>query len=160
MRAEPAILTCVLTVGTLSPRARALPGQLVRASDNGRASRGLRADARPRNPAGSFVRPGRAAGDTPDRGCRVTPWRQRTSTEPDDDAAARTKGETEARMPTINQLVRKGRQAKTGKTKTPALKGSPQRRGVCTRVYTTTPEEAELGAAQGRPGSPSRARSR
>ena len=43
-------------------------------------------------------------------------------------------------MPTINQpLVRKGRQAKTTKTKTPALKGSPQRRGVCTRVYTTTP---------------------
>ena len=35
--------------------------------------------------------------------------------------------------------------------KTPALKGAPQRRGVCTRVYTTTPEEAELGAAQGRP---------
>ena len=44
-------------------------------------------------------------------------------------------------MPTINQLVRKGRQAKTGKTKTPALKGSPQRRGVCTRVYTTTPKK-------------------
>ena len=44
-------------------------------------------------------------------------------------------------MPTIQQLVRKGRQAKTGKTKTPALKGSPQRRGVCTRVYTTTPKK-------------------
>ena len=44
-------------------------------------------------------------------------------------------------MPTINQLVRKGRQAKTTKTKTPALKGSPQRRGVCTRVYTTTPKK-------------------
>ena len=39
-------------------------------------------------------------------------------------------------MPTIQQLVRKGRQDKVGKTKTPALKGSPQRRGVCTRVYT------------------------
>ncbi|GAB3952978.1 hypothetical protein GCM10027614_57580 [Micromonospora vulcania] len=36
---------------------------------------------------------------------------------------------------------RKGRQAKTSKTKTPALKGSPQRRGVCTRVYTTTPKK-------------------
>ncbi|HET7304834.1 MAG TPA: 30S ribosomal protein S12, partial [Segeticoccus sp.] len=42
-------------------------------------------------------------------------------------------------MPTINQLVRKGRQEKRGKVATPALKGSPQRRGVCTRVYTTTP---------------------
>jgi small subunit ribosomal protein S12 len=44
-------------------------------------------------------------------------------------------------VPTIQQLVRKGRQAKTTKTKTPALKGSPQRRGVCTRVYTTTPKK-------------------
>ena len=44
-------------------------------------------------------------------------------------------------MPTINQLVRKGRQDKASKTKTPALKGSPQRRGVCTRVYTTTPKK-------------------
>ena len=44
-------------------------------------------------------------------------------------------------MPTINQLVRKGRQDKVTKTKTPALKGSPQRRGVCTRVYTTTPKK-------------------
>ena len=44
-------------------------------------------------------------------------------------------------MPTIAQLVRKGRQAKVTKTKTPALKGAPQRRGVCTRVYTTTPKK-------------------
>jgi small subunit ribosomal protein S12 len=44
-------------------------------------------------------------------------------------------------MPTIQQLVRKGRQDKVTKTKTPALKGSPQRRGVCTRVYTTTPKK-------------------
>ena len=44
-------------------------------------------------------------------------------------------------MPTIQQLVRKGREDKVGKTKTPALKGSPQRRGVCTRVYTTTPKK-------------------
>ena len=44
-------------------------------------------------------------------------------------------------MPTIQQLVRKGRQDKATKTKTPALKGSPQRRGVCTRVYTTTPKK-------------------
>ena len=44
-------------------------------------------------------------------------------------------------MPTISQLVRKGRTAKVSKTKTPALKASPQRRGVCTRVYTTTPKK-------------------
>jgi small subunit ribosomal protein S12 len=44
-------------------------------------------------------------------------------------------------LPTIQQLVRKGRQAKTKKTKTAALKGSPQRRGVCTRVYTATPKK-------------------
>ena len=44
-------------------------------------------------------------------------------------------------MPTINQLVRKGRQDTVSKSKTPALKGSPQRRGVCTRVYTTTPKK-------------------
>ena len=44
-------------------------------------------------------------------------------------------------MPTIQQLVRKGRQDKVAKTKTAALKGSPQRRGVCTRVYTTTPKK-------------------
>ena len=44
-------------------------------------------------------------------------------------------------MPTIQQLVRKGRQDKTAVTKTAALKGNPQRRGVCTRVYTTTPKK-------------------
>ncbi|HVC23136.1 MAG TPA: 30S ribosomal protein S12 [Candidatus Dormibacteraeota bacterium] len=44
-------------------------------------------------------------------------------------------------MPTIQQLVRKGRQPVTKKTKSPALKGSPQRRGVCVRVFTTTPKK-------------------
>ena len=44
-------------------------------------------------------------------------------------------------VPTIQQLVRKGRQSKPAKGKTPALKGAPQRRGVCTRVYTTTPKK-------------------
>ena len=44
-------------------------------------------------------------------------------------------------MPTIQQLVRKGREDKVAKQKTAALKGSPQRRGVCTRVYTTTPKK-------------------
>ena len=44
-------------------------------------------------------------------------------------------------MPTIQQLVRKGRSPKVVKTKAPALKGNPQQRGVCTRVYTTTPKK-------------------
>lgn len=44
-------------------------------------------------------------------------------------------------MPTINQLVRKGREAIKKKKTTPALKGSPQKRGVCTRVYTSTPKK-------------------
>ena len=44
-------------------------------------------------------------------------------------------------MPTINQLVRKGRSSISKKTSTPALKGNPQKRGVCTRVYTTTPKK-------------------
>lgn len=44
-------------------------------------------------------------------------------------------------MPTINQLVRKGRNRVEKKTNTPALKGAPQKRGVCTRVYTSTPKK-------------------
>src|SRR4026209_499785 len=44
-------------------------------------------------------------------------------------------------MPTINQLVRKGRQLAHAKTKSPALKSAPQKRGVCTRVYTSTPKK-------------------
>ena len=44
-------------------------------------------------------------------------------------------------MPTIQQLVRKGRDVRSESTSTPALKGSPQRRGVCTRVYTQTPKK-------------------
>jgi small subunit ribosomal protein S12 len=44
-------------------------------------------------------------------------------------------------MPTVNQLVRHPRSPEHAKTKTPALKGSPQKRGVCTRVYTTTPKK-------------------
>jgi small subunit ribosomal protein S12 len=44
-------------------------------------------------------------------------------------------------MPTINQLVRKGRKRTEKKTNTPALKGAPQKRGVCTRVYTSTPKK-------------------
>ena len=44
-------------------------------------------------------------------------------------------------MPTINQLVRKPRVIRRVKSKVPALKNSPQKRGVCTRVYTTTPKK-------------------
>ena len=44
-------------------------------------------------------------------------------------------------MPTINQLVRQGRSVEPSKSKVPALAGSPQKRGVCTRVYTTTPKK-------------------
>ena len=44
-------------------------------------------------------------------------------------------------MPTINQLIRIGRKEVKGKEKAPALLGSPQRRGVCTRVYTSTPKK-------------------
>ena len=44
-------------------------------------------------------------------------------------------------MPTINQLVRHGRAVEKIKSKSPAMQNSPQRRGVCTRVYTTTPKK-------------------
>ena len=44
-------------------------------------------------------------------------------------------------MPTINQLVRKGRESLTKKSTAPALQDSPQKRGVCTRVYTATPKK-------------------
>jgi len=48
------------------------------------------------------------------------------------------KGQT---LPTINQLIRKGRHDQIEKKKTPALRGNPQKRGVCTRVYTQTPKK-------------------
>ena len=44
-------------------------------------------------------------------------------------------------MPTVNQLIRHGRTPGIARNKVPALKGSPQKRGVCTRVYTTTPKK-------------------
>ena len=56
-------------------------------------------------------------------------------------ALARSKRDEGRRVPTIQQLVRQGRTTKVEKTKTPALTGSPQRRGVCTRVFTTTPKK-------------------
>jgi small subunit ribosomal protein S12 len=53
----------------------------------------------------------------------------------------RFKREQVTSMPTINQLVRHGRQVEAVKSKSPAMQNSPQRRGVCTRVYTTTPKK-------------------
>jgi small subunit ribosomal protein S12 len=47
-------------------------------------------------------------------------------------------------MPTIQQLIRNKRQSLKKKTKSPALKNCPQRRGVCTRVYTTTPKKTKF----------------
>lgn len=44
-------------------------------------------------------------------------------------------------MPTLNQLVRKGREKRNYRSKSPALRGCPQKRGVCTRVYTQTPKK-------------------
>lgn len=55
--------------------------------------------------------------------------------------AARGSRRSGGKLPTIQQLVRQGREIKKEKTKSPALKGSPQRRGVCTRVYTHTPKK-------------------
>ena len=78
--------------------------------------------------------------DTPDRVGRE--FDRRTTVSPVPPAApTRELSTKEAALPTIQQLVRKGRQDKVAKNTTPALKGSPQRRGVCTRVYTTTPKK-------------------
>jgi len=55
--------------------------------------------------------------------------------------ARRATHHEEENMPTINQLVRKGRTRIRKKTNTPALRGAPQKRGVCTRVYTSTPKK-------------------
>ena len=88
--------------------------------------------------------------DTPDRGGRAAqagpPPRPATTQAAGrrhpqtNDASIRTKDNGDV-VPTIQQLVRKGRQDKVAKNTTPALKGSPQRRGVCLRVYTTTPKK-------------------
>lgn len=51
------------------------------------------------------------------------------------------RNQTGKSVPTIQQLIRKGRKSKTSKTTAPALQNCPQKRGVCTRVYTTTPKK-------------------
>src|SRR5260370_28867508 len=58
---------------------------------------------------------------------------------------------SEKRLPTIQQLVRTPRRAARSKSKAPALKGSPQRRGVCVRVYTQTPKKPNSAPPQGAP---------
>ena len=50
----------------------------------------------------------------------------------------------EFKMPTVNQLVRKGRKSQTKRNKVPALEACPQKRGVCPRVYTTTPKKPKV----------------
>ena len=52
-------------------------------------------------------------------------------------------------MPTINQLIRKGREVLKSKSTAPALKECPQKRGVCTRVYTTTPKKPNSALIRG-----------
>jgi small subunit ribosomal protein S12 len=93
-------------------------------------------EGRHARPRGSGERPAgtTATADRPQTNCATRLIEQHGT------AVDRPKGANDP-VPTIQQLVRKGRQAKTSKTKTPALKGSPQRRGVCTRVYTTTPKK-------------------
>jgi len=56
-------------------------------------------------------------------------------------------------MPTINQLVRKGRRLQKAKTKSPALKACPFRRGVCVQVTTRTPKKTKFGNSQGCQGA-------
>jgi small subunit ribosomal protein S12 len=56
-------------------------------------------------------------------------------------AVLTTRGDPKTTVPTVNQLVRKGRSVPKAKTKTPALRGAPQKRGVCTRVFTVTPKK-------------------
>ena len=81
--------------------------------------------------------------DTPDLGGGIAASLRKTSATTTTEYNDRdcTTQEEAGPLPTIQQLVRKGRQDKAAKQQTAALKGSPQRRGVCTRVYTTTPKK-------------------
>jgi len=69
--------------------------------------------------------------------CRISPERVR----PAESAEVAPISTRRRSMPTISQLVRKGRQEVSKKNKAPALQKNPQKRGVCTRVYTTTPKK-------------------
>jgi small subunit ribosomal protein S12 len=71
--------------------------------------------------------------------CRLSKEPDRTVLGAAGNRAVRRRGVKQ--VPTIQQLVRKGRSPKVTKTKAPALKANPQQRGVCTRVYTTTPKK-------------------
>lgn len=57
-------------------------------------------------------------------------------------------------MPTINQLIRKGREPQKAKSKVPAMEQNPQKRGVCTRVYTTTPKKPNSALRKVAKGAP------
>ncbi len=87
-------------------------------------------------PAASARRQGLNAALVVLRGCRA----RRRGSQPRAAAADETNGE-ETLMPTIQQLIRKPRQPKTRSNKSMHLEGNPQKRGVCTRVYTTTPKK-------------------
>src|SRR5690606_24034715 len=116
---------------------------------------GVRARDPPRSPAVPRRRPGPRKGHrsltsvvspltfhslSPSR--RKPRWRGRPRGERDYSAPApQFFTVTPQAMPTINQLVRKGRSSVVKKSKSPAMKGNPQKRGVCTRVYTTTPKK-------------------
>src|ERR1700704_2740823 len=75
--------------------------------------------------------------------CSLPPSRPKRDTGWDAGTRANGQGRKrrEVRLPTIQQLLRKGRQSQVSKTKTPALRRCPQRRGVCTQVKTTTPKK-------------------
>ena len=94
-----------------------------------------------RNAPAALVYPGRSAPCPAAQGARPRRGRsdrRLTNTAPSEPPSPES---FRSPVPTIAQLVRKGRETKSDKSKTPALKGSPQRRGVCTRVFTTTPKK-------------------
>jgi small subunit ribosomal protein S12 len=81
---------------------------------------------------GTLLR-GRSEGRTKERFCCAPRWREKN--------ACLSGAWSCWKLPTFNQLVRKGRRPTRYKTASPALQACPQRRGVCTRVYTTTPKK-------------------
>ena len=101
----------------------------------GRSSAGLRDSSHPTGQELNIAQ--RREGRVATKGCRqdFTHFALRKVTA----GIPATKGE--GFMPTINQLIRKGRDPQKAKSKVPAMEQNPQKRGVCTRVYTTTPKK-------------------
>jgi small subunit ribosomal protein S12 len=85
------------------------------------------------------VRP--EAGSSRDAGLAQPVWAKRTGEENADSFTGKIREIWVKNVPTFSQLVRKGRKPPRYKTASPALQGCPQKRGVCTRVYTTTPKK-------------------